>query len=481
MENQFELVNGRKIFGPGAEVRFSKQQLLFLAIIPVSMIAMGALLQFNLQQYLEMFVAVCTCFFGVMFCFSLVAAVNGIREDSMIEVTEAECTALAEFPFITVLVPSFKEAKIARQIVRSLSALKYPIDCFEVIVVLEEGDDATINAYSSIDLPYNFRVVVRPSGGIMTKPAAMNYLLEELYISPSEITVVFDTEDMPDVWQLHKAVIAFQKAWELDERVVCIQARLAFSQNANKNWLTRMLNLDYLQHFGLVLPGLSKLGFISPLGGTSNYILTRILMSVGGWDPHNVTEDLDLAVRFARLKYRIRVLNSVTAEEAVTKVGALFGQRSRWNKGGIQTYFRHMRNPVRLYKDLGFVGFCSFQLVVGAPLVLALINPIFWGLTAVYAITQSEFIKSLYPPLVFYIAMFCFSAGNYMYIYMLKTSAFKTKQYVNVVFGLFAPIYWALLSIATYKALFEFLASGQAASKWNKTEHAGNFNEEAAL
>lgn len=460
-------------FGPGAEVRVSKSQLVFMVSFIVLGTTLGLLLQLSLLQYIQGFVAVSTLFFTGMVVFSLGTAISGIREGSLIEVTDTEVEELKRFPFVSVIVPAFKEGRVASQLVASLGNLNYPISQYEVIIVLEEGDIETIEAFQ-IRKPKNFQVVVRPRGGIMTKPAAMNYLLLNGFLSPrSKVVVVFDAEDKPDPNQIRKAIIAFMKGWEIDKSVVCIQARLAFSQNSSRNWLTRMLNLDYLQHFGLVLPGLSMLGMISPLGGTSNYILTQVLEELGGWDPMNVTEDLDLAVMLARTGKKVRVLNSVTSEEAVTRVQNLFAQRSRWIKGGIQTYFRHMRNPAQLKRDLGWVGFIGFQCVVGAPLVLYLINPIFWGMTIVYAITGSEFIQSLYPPLVFYLAMFCFAVGNYMYIYLLKAAAFKTGQYTNVVFAFFAPMYWVLLSIAAYKAVFEFSISKKKATSWSKTSHEG--------
>src|SRR3712207_8847737 len=48
--------------------------------------------------------------------------------------------------------------------------------------------------------------------------------------------------------------------------------------------------------------------FRSPLGGTSNHIRRDLLLSVGGWDPYNVTEDADLGVRLARCGLKVAVL-----------------------------------------------------------------------------------------------------------------------------------------------------------------------------
>lgn len=468
-------LNSGAVFGPGAEVRMSKSQLGFIVALGIGSVMLGLVLQLTFLQYLQGFVALSTLFFASMFVFSSIVAVSGMKEGSLVAVDDSEALALNEFPYITVIVPSYVEPAVARQIVKSIWELNYPKNRMQVLIVLEEGDFATIEAYTQLALPKHFKVIVRPKGGAKTKPAAMNYLFDQGYVHwRSDFTVVFDSEDKPDKLQPRKAMVSYFREVVNNPHLVCVQARLAFSQNANRSWVTRMLNLDYLQHFSIMLPGLTRLGLVSPLGGTSNYILTSAIREVGGWDSLNVTEDMDLAVKFARLGYSTLVLDSITSEEAVENAFDMVKQRSRWIKGAIQTYFRHMRNPIRLQQELGWKGFVGFQYVIGAPLVLYLVNPVFWGMTAIYAVTHSEFIQQLYPPLIFYVAMFCFSAGNYMYVYMLKTAAFRTKNYSNVIMGLFAPLYWLLISIAGYVAVYQFLKSNKAAQGWSKTHHKGD-------
>lgn len=478
MEMEQELIS----FGPGAEVRLTKPQGLGIFLTLVLLVTIGVIFQLSIEELLQLFVALSTAFFACMFCFSMFTALYGMKEGSLIEVSEEEIkqflvnTNPINLPFVTVIVAAYKEAEVADQLVRSLSALKYPRQRLQVLIVLEENDSITVQAFRLALAQYkaDWNVVIRPKGGAKTKPAAMNYLLQHGFVDPqSNITVVYDAEDQPETLQLLKAVVAFNKAWKDDSRVVCIQARLEFSQNAHEGWLQRMMSIDYLQHFGLVLPGLSKLGLVSPLGGTSNFILTNTLFKVGGWDERNVTEDLNLAVILSRLGYSVRVLDSVTSEEAVETIPAFIRQRSRWIKGGIQTYFRHMRNPLQLSRNLGVRGFLGFQMIVGAPLVLYLINPVFWGLTFAYAVTKSPAIEALYPPFIFYVAMFCFTVGNFLYIYLLLSASFRARKYSSVWFALMAPIYWILLSVAGYKAAWEFVRSGEKAQKWAKTQHKG--------
>ena len=63
-----------------------------------------------------------------------------------------------------------------------------------------------------------------------------------------------------------------------------------------------------------------------------------MLDAVGGWDPHNVTEDADLGIRLARAGWHVGVLHSTTWEEAPPTFRIWKGQRTRWLKGWMQPH-----------------------------------------------------------------------------------------------------------------------------------------------
>ena len=82
-----------------------------------------------------------------------------------------------------------------------------------------------------------------------------------------------------------------------------------------------------------------------PLGGTSNHFRVSVLRALHGWDAYNVTEDCDLGVRLGRAGFATRMLETTTWEEACSVVPFWIKQRTRWQKGYIQTWFEHMRQP----------------------------------------------------------------------------------------------------------------------------------------
>jgi cellulose synthase/poly-beta-1,6-N-acetylglucosamine synthase-like glycosyltransferase len=275
---------------------------------------------------------------------------------------------------------------------------------------------------------------------------------------------VYDAEDRPDPLQLRRAVAAFRR---LPPDVACLQAKLSY-HNAEQNLITRWFTAEYALWFGQFLPGLVKLGAPVPLGGTSNHFRRDTLVRVGGWDPFNVTEDADLGIRLHRLGFRTRVLESITLEEANSDFVNWGKQRSRWYKGYLQTWLVHMRHPRRLWQRLGLRGFVGFNLFVGGTPFLALLNPVFWVLTAMWFLAKPPIILELFPPWLYYTSMLSLVVGNFTFLYTAMVGARLTGRPSLVLASLLSPIYWVMMSIAAIKAAVQLFS---APTFWEKTEH----------
>ena len=115
-----------------------------------------------------------------------------------------------------------------------------------------------------------------------------------------------------------------------------------------------------------------------PLGGTSNHFRTSVLHACNGWDPFNVTEDCDLGLRLHVAGYRTRTLDSITWEEANSRVGNWLRQRSRWLKGYMITHLVWMRRPVWLMRQLGPWGMVSFACCIFGVGFLSVLNAPLW-------------------------------------------------------------------------------------------------------
>lgn len=279
---------------------------------------------------------------------------------------------LAHLPIVTILVPLFRERDIAGALVQRLSKLDYPTDRLDVCLVLEADDATTQQALAQTQLPFWMRAIKVPLGTLQTKPRALNYALS---FARGSIIGVYDAEDAPDPDQINVVVNRFAQR---GPDVACLQGRLDF-YNSHSNWLARCFTVEYATWFRIILPGLERLGLAIPLGGTTLFFRREILEELGGWDAHNVTEDADLGIRLARHGYRTEIIDTVTQEEANARAWPWVKQRSRWLKGYAITYGVHMRNPLKLWRDLGAWRFFGVQLLFAGTISQFLLAPLLWS------------------------------------------------------------------------------------------------------
>jgi cellulose synthase/poly-beta-1,6-N-acetylglucosamine synthase-like glycosyltransferase len=383
--------------------------------------------------------------------------------DPAIRITDAEARAYSDdlLPTYTVLVPAFREPEVIRTLVDALTRLDYPRDRLEILLLLEDGDDDTLVAATSIATDLPIEVLVVPRGTPQTKPRALNF---GFLHSSGDLVTVFDAEDQPEPLQLRRAAIAMSR---LGPEWACLQARLEF-YDAEANLLTKWFTTEYLTWFTCFLPGLVAKGAPVPLGGTSNHFRRVGLEAVGAWDPYNVTEDADLGLRLERNGYRVGMLDSFTLEEANSDVVNWVKQRSRWQKGYLQTALVHLRHPRQLRSQLGWKGFGHLvAFVLGTP-VLALLNLLFWSMSVIWLVTGTEMVEKMFPGTVFYLATASWLIGNAAILYIGILSLLVTKRSELLWSAFLTPLYWILMSIASLRAVIQLVVDP---SYWEKTQH----------
>ncbi|GAC1651843.1 MAG: hypothetical protein NVS4B12_22940 [Ktedonobacteraceae bacterium] len=370
-----------------------------------------------------------------------------------------------EWPTYTILCPLYKESVIVPQFVRAIQALDYPEDKLQVLFLTEENDDETRAALYNMYLPASFTILTVPKGSPQTKPRACNFGLLQ---AKGQFVVIFDGEDKPEPYQLKKAVLTFANH---GPEVACVQAKLNY-YNANQNLLTRWFTAEYSTWFDIILPGLQRIGFSLPLGGTSNHFRTEVLHALGGWDAFNVTEDCDLGLRISQYNLKTAVLDSTTYEEATSRYKVWLFQRSRWIKGYLQTYLVHMRRPFQMLRKGQFRTFFSLQIIVGAWTVVLLLNPFVWALTLLYMLFRPVQLYSvLFPGPVLYMGAFCLIFGNFFYIYIHIIGCLRRQEYALIKWVLLIPLYWIMMSMAAYIAFYQLIVKPHY---WEKTQHGNH-------
>ena len=438
----------------------SRPQLVFL-LVTLAILAVGLVVA-PLSTAVAINVIV-TAIYLLALAFNLAIFRALLRKPPMITISDEQAFAVPDdqLPTYTVLVAAYHEGTIINGTIRALEELDYPRDRLDILLLLEADDVETIRAARAARPASHVRIVVVPDAPPKTKPKACNYGLQ---LSSGELVTIFDAEDRPDRLQLRRAAVAFSR---LPPQIACLQAKLQF-HNEGQNVLTRWFSAEYVTWFAAVLPALVKLNAPVPLGGTSMHVRRDVLEAVGAWDPFNVTEDADLGIRLRRHGYRTHVLDSVTFEEANSDFINWVKQRSRWYKGYLQTWLIHMRQPRRLWRELGPAGVLGFCIVIGATPVLALLNPLFWLLTALWFLTSSQFVQALFPAPVFYLALVSVILGNFLAVYRTMVAVRLADRPGLVIWALLVPFYWVFMSMAALRAFVQLFI---APSFWEKTMH----------
>jgi len=357
-----------------------------------------------------------------------------------------------DLPAYTLIVPLYREASVAAELVANLSRLDYPRDRLQVLISLESHDHETQAAFAAMDLPVGFQVLIAPPGFPQTKPRACNVALER---ARGELVVIYDAEDAPDPGQLREAAARFAVG---GERLACLQAPLRIEPDPR--FLPDQFALEYAVLFEVFLPALARWRLPFPLGGTSNHFRADALRAVNGWDAYNVTEDADIGFRLAARGYRLDVISQPTFETAPTTLKTWTFQRARWIKGHVQTLAVQSRGPVIRAPR----GLAALVLT----LALSVSSSHLHGPLLAWLILQGAgSMLDLCPPVSSMDCMLLFFGWTCAAIAGAEAQR-RAGHRQRPLPLLGAVFYWPLQSFAATKALWQFIV---APFHWDKTPH----------
>jgi len=396
---------------------FTKSQIIFFILLIAASI-------YSFIYYPRASINFFLYFFNLLFMgsilFKFVLSIIGALQEREEFITKEELESLdeKELPIYSILVPVYREPKVIGTLIQNLKKLDYPGAKLDILFLFEEDDLETINKAKEAHPPDNWNFIYIPESHPQTKPKACNYGLKE---ARGEFLTIYDAEDMPEPDQLKKAYIAFQKS---DDKVICFQSALNYF-NRKDNLLTKLFTLEYSYWFDYMLPGLDALKLPIPLGGTSNHFRIEKLRELGGWDPFNVTEDADLGIRANARGYKVGILNSTTYEEANNKVKNWINQRSRWQKGYLQTFLVHNRQPLKFIQSVGLRGWFTLQIFIGGSVLTHLVAPFFWLLFLFWLLSGMAFAAEYHVGLLLYISFWNLLFGNFLGIYLSTMAVFS--------------------------------------------------------
>ena len=161
---------------------------------------------------------------------------------------------------------------------------------------------------------------------------------------------------------------------------------------------------------------------------------------------------------------------STTWEEAPIRLESWIKQRTRWLKGWMQTYLVHMRQPARTRRELGRRGWWALHGLIGGMMLSTLAHPICLA-AIVYQVASGGLLMqsdSIVGRVLVWIAIVNLVLGYASAMTAGAIAAWRRGWWRTSIAALAMPLYWQLISIASYRALWQLF---RAPHLWEKTAH----------
>ena len=258
-------------------------------------------------------VAAVTAVYLAVILFNLLMICFGSAATARLDAPGVRPAGLAEgeLPRYTVLAPlsgpDVRDGQSDR-LIADLAALDYPASRLEVLLLVAGDDEGPAEP-----LPDHFAVVSVGSADPHQAYAA------GLARAGGELCVGYRPGQRPDAGQLRASAAVFR---ELPDWVVSVQAPVR-GQNPDLNWLSQCVAAEQSVNSALLLRGLDKFRLVLPFGGASAHFRTDALRQLGAWQADDPYRDADLGTRIARRGWSVRLLASVTTQEADGRLGPL--------------------------------------------------------------------------------------------------------------------------------------------------------------
>lgn len=319
-------------------------------------------------------------------------------------------------PPISLVVPAYNEQMNIVESVHSMLSLEYP--AYEVIVVNDGSKDETlkrlIDAFELVSVRRPFEETLKHESirGIYASPRSDRLFVVDksnggkadaqnagINICRAPIFCVIDGDSILEPDALLRAVQPFI---EDPERTIAVGGTIRIANNSTiesgrvktvrlpKKILPLFQVVEYLRAFLMARLAWSHVNTLMLVSGAFGVFRRREAVAVGGFTKGSMGEDLDFVIKLHRYmldnrkEYRVEFIpEPVCWTEAPETLAVLARQRSRWQRGALEVFFRYrgmLFNP--RYGRVGFLGFGHILVVdVLGPVMEVLgyiLMPLFW-------------------------------------------------------------------------------------------------------
>lgn len=234
---------------------------------------------------------------------------------------------------ISVLIPMHNEEQVLANVLDTLLECDYDRDRLEIIPINDNSTDRTREMLDQYHEKYEFIRPIHRDCENRGKPAGLN---DAMQVARGEIIIVFDADYRPARDMLKQLAIAFE-----DPEVGAVMGRV-IPYNANKNILTRLINLERCGGYQVDQQARYNLRTIPQYGGTVGGFRKDVMLESGGFNTKVLAEDTELTYRLYTKGWKVIYANSAECYEEAPETWEVRGRQiRRWSRGHNQVLFRY--------------------------------------------------------------------------------------------------------------------------------------------
>lgn len=335
---------------------------------------------------------------------------------------------------LSVLVPAYNEEKTIKDTIEHIFMSDYK-GLKEVIVINDGSKDNTLKIARSLVKKYPKLIVLDKTNS--GKANSLNYALK---FAKGNFIAIIDADSYP-----HKNTFSRMMGYFSDTKVGAVTATC--TPRNRTTFLERLQTIEYkVIAFSRKLLEYIESIYVAP-GSTSIY-RKKALMEIGGFDPKNMTEDIESTWHILKNGWKVRMsLSATVTTEVPNKIKAWWIQRVRWTIGGMQVlkkYFKYVfRKGMFGYfvvpffffgMILGIVGIGIFGYVYTKKIINTIIIASYKLSSDVYLITLSDL--NIAPSLLNYfgIVLFVlFLVFNIFVLWLMKDNIAKKSRWFDMI------------------------------------------------
>ena len=262
-----------------------------------------------------------------------------------------------------IIISAHNEENVIGSAIRSLKALRYPKDMYEIFVIADNCDDKT----AQISLENGAKVYERFDDINKGKGYSLEWMFKKLFDLEKDFDAVciFDADNLVSsnfLMEMNKQICMGHKV---------IQGYLD-SKNPADSWISGNYSIAYWISNRLFQLPRYYLGLSCALGGTGFVVTTEVLKEIG-WGATSLTEDLEFSLKLILKGMKVSWSHeAIVYDEKPLKLLQSWKQRKRWMQGHSDCMQRYLLSILKkAFVDRDMVAFDSALCLIQPFIIVA--------------------------------------------------------------------------------------------------------------